>query len=86
MPEDTLGDASDSTNVENIEDVEDEQPVLETTDSDQDTVSEKDNGSETPDKTIRAANDPREVRRREREAELRSQGVSVPNTDQSSTD
>ena len=35
----------------------------------------------TPQKTARASNDPREVRRREREAELRSQGVSVPNND-----
>ena len=80
MSEDTLDDASANKNVE------DEQPVLETTDSDQDTVSEKDNGSETLGKATRAANDPREVRRREREAELRSQGINVPNIDQSSAD
>ena len=35
----------------------------------------------TPQKPARASNDPREVRRREREAALRSQGVSVPNND-----
>ena len=35
----------------------------------------------TPQKPARASNDPREVRRREREAALRSQGVSVPNDD-----
>lgn len=35
----------------------------------------------TTQKPARASNDPREVRRREREAALRSQGVSVPNND-----
>ncbi|MEC8348513.1 MAG: hypothetical protein VXZ41_01205, partial [Pseudomonadota bacterium] len=35
----------------------------------------------TPQKPARASNDPREVRRREREAALRSQGVSAPNND-----
>ena len=37
-------------------------------------------------KPARASNDPREVRRREREAALRSQGVKVPDTDNESQD
>ena len=51
-----------------------------------DGAAEKSGRSENPEKTIRAANDPREVRRREREAELRSQGVKVPNQDQNGSD
>ena len=33
----------------------------------------------------RAANDPRDIRRREREAQLRAQGISIPNADKSTS-
>ena len=75
---------------DNVETVEPE-PVIDDlsektlAEAEADTTSEPNDSSETAGRTARAANDPREVRRREREAELRSEGVQVPNADQNGT-
>ena len=85
--EDTASTEVDASE-ESTEDVavaEEQQNLPETT-VEVDTVSEQADSSPASTRTVRAANDPREVRRREREAALRSQGIKVPGTDANSGD
>jgi ribonuclease E len=77
--------SDDSVETVEPETVIDDLPEKTLAEAKPDTASEPDDSSETSGRTARAANDPREVRRREREAELRSQGVQVPNADPNGT-
>ncbi|HBF62830.1 MAG TPA: hypothetical protein DDW59_05305, partial [Gammaproteobacteria bacterium] len=68
------------------EDVAEQQSTAAEPAAETDTPSEQADTSPAPSRTVRAANDPREVRRREREAALRSQGIKVPGADANSSD
>ncbi|MAH23559.1 MAG: ribonuclease E/G [Gammaproteobacteria bacterium] len=71
---------------EKSEDVAEQQSTAAEPAAETDTPSEQADTSPAPSRTVRAANDPREVRRREREAALRSQGIKVPGADANSSD
>ena len=83
--QDTASTAVDAPE-ESTANIAEEQPNPGETAAEVDTVSKQDDSSPAPTRTVRAANDPREVRRREREAALRSQGIKVPSTDHNSAD
>ena len=71
---------------EKSEDVAEQQSTAAEPAAETATPSEQADPSPGPSRTLRAANDPREVRRREREAALRSQGIKVPGADANSSD